>query len=768
MVKFGIGQAIKRVEDQRLLTGQGNYTDDVAPDGALRAFILRSPYAHAKIKSVETADAEAVPGVVAVLTNKHVQEDGLGDLPSLAPAPNKDGSPRADTPRPILEGDKVRHVGTPVALVIAETLEAARDAAELVEIDYEPLGAATDAEEATKPGAAQLYDHIPNNICFDWHKGDLEINNAAFTRAAKVVETRVVNNRIIVNSMEPRGAIGLYDAETDRTTLYSSTQGPSFIHPHLAETVLKIDKSKLRCLTTDVGGGFGMKIFLYPEQCLIAWASRRLKRTVKYTPERSEAFMADTQGRDNISYVTSALDENGKIIAMKVETFANLGGYLSNFAAFIPTEAGTHMLSGVYDIPSIYVNVKGVVTNTTPTDAYRGAGRPEAAYLIERVMDNCAAETGLTRDEIRRRNYIAPEQMPYSTTLGNVYDTGEFQTVMEKCMERADWSGFPTRKAESEKRGKLRGIGLGYYIEKCGGGNPETADIRFTEDDKIEIYIGNQSNGQGHETAYAQVLGDVLGIDGERIKIVQGDTDRTPPGLTGGSRALPVGGVAVLLGGREIVEKGKKVAGRVMEAAIEDIEFADGTFTVAGTDKTMSLFDVNRAAEGEEEALDTVHQRTPEAATFPNGCHVCELEIDPDTGIVEIQKYTVVDDFGSVINPNMLAGQVHGGVGQGLGQALYERTVYDEESGQLVTGSYMDYHLPRADQVPWIDFTTHNVWCKTNPLGIKGSGEAGAIGAPPAAISAVCDALGVVNIDMPATPEKIWAVANEGRLAAAE
>jgi len=768
MVKFGIGQAIKRVEDQRLLTGQGNYTDDVAPEGALRAFILRSPYAHAKINAIETADAEAMPGVVAVLTNRHVREDGLGDLPALAPAPNKDGSPRADTPRPILEGDRVRHVGTPVAMVIAETLEAARDAAEMIEIDYEPLAAATDAEAATRPGAAQLYDHIPNNICFDWHKGDPEVTDAAFKNAAKVVETRVVNNRIIVNSMEPRGAIGLYDPETDRTTLYSSTQGPSFIHPHLAETVLKIDKSKLRCITTDVGGGFGMKIFLYPEQCLVAWASRRLKRAVKYTPDRSEAFMSDTQGRDNISYAKAALDENGKIIAMKVETYANLGGYLSNFAAYIPTEAGTHMLSGVYDIPSIYVNVKGVVTNTTPTDAYRGAGRPEAAYLIERVMDNCAAATGLTRDEIRRRNFIRPEQMPYTTALGNVYDTGEFQTVMEKCMKRADWDGFPARKAESEKRGRLRGIGLGYYIEKCGGGNPETADIRFTEDDKIEIYIGNQSNGQGHETAYAQVLGDVLGIDGERIRVIQGDTDRTPPGMTGGSRALPVGGVAVLLGGREIVEKGKKVAARVMEAAVEDIEFADGTFTVAGTDKTMSLFEVNRQAADGEESLDTSHHRVPEAATFPNGCHICEIEIDPDTGIVDILRYTVVDDFGSVINPNMLAGQVHGGVAQGIGQALYEHAVYDEESGQLVTGSYMDYNLPRADQVPTIDFTTHNVWCTTNPLGIKGSGEAGAIGAPPAVVSAVCDALGVVNIDMPATQEKIWALANEGRLAAAE
>ncbi|MEO9901823.1 xanthine dehydrogenase family protein molybdopterin-binding subunit [Nisaea sp.] len=769
MVKFGIGQAIKRVEDQRLLTGQGNYTDDVTPDGTARAFILRSPYAHARIKGIDTADAEAMPGVIAILTNKHVKEDGLGDLPSLAPAPNKDGSARADTPRPILEGDTVRHVGTPVAMVIAETLDQARDAAELIDVDYEPLQSATDTEGAAKPGAAQLYDHIPNNICFDWQKGDLETAEAAFTRAAKVVRTKVVNNRIIVNSMEPRGAIGLYDAETDRTTLYSSTQGPSFIHPLLADVVLKIDKDKLRCITTDVGGGFGMKIFLYPEQCLLAWASRRLKKAVKYTPERSEAFMSDTQGRDNVSYVDAALDENGKIIGMKVETFANLGGYLSNMGPFIPTEAGTHMLSGVYDIPVIYVNVKGVLTNTTPVDAYRGAGRPEAAYLIERVMDNCAAETGLGRDEIRRRNYIKPEQMPYSTTLGNVYDTGEFQTVMEKCMAKADWNGFAARKAVSEKAGKMRGIGLGYYIEKCGGGNPETADIRFTEDNKIEIYIGNQSNGQGHETAYAQVLGDVLGIDGEDIRIIQGDTDRTPPGLTGGSRALPVGGVAVLLGGREIVEKGKKAAARVMEAAIEDIEFTDGTFTVAGTDKTMSIFEVNREAKSEEEAgLDTTYKRTPEAATFPNGCHVCELEIDPDTGIVEIQKYTVVDDFGSVINPNMLAGQVHGGVGQGLGQALYESTIYDEESGQLVTGSYMDYTLPRADHVPWVDFETHNVWCTTNPLGIKGSGEAGAIGAPPAAISAVCDALGITNIDMPATPEKIWAVANEGKLAAAE
>ncbi len=776
MAKFGIGQSVKRVEDFRLLTGQGLYTDDIAAEGAARAFILRSPYAHAKIKSVDTSAAAGMPGVLLVLTGADIEADGIGPLQSLPPVTNRDGTDRANTPRPVIETDTVRHVGVPVAAVIAETQDQARDAAEAIEVDYEPLSSTVDAEKATHDGAPQLYGHIANNVAFDWESGDKDGVDAALSGAAKVVDVVIHNNRVVVNSMEPRGAIAEYDAETDRTTLYSSTQGPSFIHPHVAKQ-LGIDAEKLRCITKDVGGGFGMKIFVYPEPIICAWASRKLKRAVKYTPERGEAFMTDTQGRDNISKVRAALDANGVMTGLEVTTFANLGGYLSTFAPFIPTAAGTHMLSGVYAVPKIYVNVKGVVTNTTPVDAYRGAGRPEAAYLIERVMDVCAAEMGLAREEIRRRNFIKPEQMPYDTPLGNVYDSGEFQTLMEEALANAKWDSFEERRAESAKRGKLRGIGLGYYIEKCGGGSPDTADVRFTDDDEVVIRIGNQSNGQGHETAYAQVLSNTLGIDGERIKLMQGDTDDCPPGMTGGSRALPVGGAAVLAAGQQIIERGKKVAANVLEAAVEDIEFDDGdaTFRVAGTDRSMGLFDVRRASleeknlpEGLEPGLDETHERQPDAATFPNGCHVCEIEVEPDTGEIEFLGYWIVDDFGDTINPMMLAGQVHGGIAQGVGQALYEHTVYDEDSGQLVTGSFMDYTMPRADHVPMFDFQVHNVRCTTNPLGVKGSGEAGAIGAPPAVISALSDALGIVHVDMPATPEKIWSIANAAQKAAAE
>lgn len=767
MVKFAIGQGVKRVEDNRLLKGTGLYTDDIQVDGALASYVLRSPVAHGVIKSIDTSAAKQAPGVIAVYTGEDVKADGLGDLPCVPPVTNRDGTPRADTPRPILAIGKVRHVGDPIAFVVAETAVQARDAAELIDFDIDELDATVDTEGATKDGAPQLFDHIPNNIAFDWESGDKAAVDAAFDGAHKTVQVRIVNNRIIVNSMEVRPVVAEYDPETDRSTLWSSSQGPHVFQTLLAEKVLKIDPAKLRCRTTDVGGGFGMKIFLYAEQALCTWASRKLKKAVRHLPERSDAFMTDAQGRDNISYAEAAVDADGVIQALRVKTFAALGGYLHHMGAFIPTNAGTHMLSGVYKIPAVYVNVLGVLNNTTPTDAYRGAGRPEAAYLIERVVDVVGQEMGLTPDEVRRRNFIPPEAMPYTTPLGNVYDSGEFQTLMEECMEKSDWASFEERRKEAAARGKLRGIGMGYYIEKCGGGNPETADVRFTDEGKVEIRIGTQSNGQGHETAYAQILSDTIGVEGEDVKVIQGDTDEVPPGMTGGSRSVPVGGAAVLLAGRQIVEKGKKIAANAMEAAAADIEFSDGTFTVAGTDKSMTIMEVAKAAkdpanleDGMTPGLDEKHERKPEAATYPNGCHVVELEIDPDTGTVTIERYTIVDDFGETINPDLLAGQVHGGIVQGVGQALTELTVYDEGSGQLVTGSFMDYGMPRADLVPMFDFNVHNVRCTTNPLGIKGSGEAGAIGAPPAVISALVDALheltGVTHIDMPATPQVLW------------
>ena len=778
MVKFAIGQGVKRVEDDRLLRGTGLYTDDIDVDGALRAYILRSPVAHATIASMDVSAAKDAAGVVAVYTGDDVKADGLGDLPCVPPVTNRDGTPRADTPRPILAVGTVRHVGDPVAFVLAETADQARDAAELIEVDYDELPATVDTEGATRDGAPQLFDHIPNNLAFDWESGDKAAVDAAFASAAKAVKVRIVNNRIVVNSMEVRPVVAEYDAATDRSVLWSSTQGPHVFQTLLAEKVLNIDPAKLRCRTTDVGGGFGMKIFLYPEQALCTWASRKLKRAVRYLPERSDAFTTDIQGRDNISYAEAAVDGDGVIQALRVTTYAALGGYLSHMGAFIPTAAGTHMLSGVYKIPAVYVNVKGVLNNTTPTDAYRGAGRPEAAYLIERVVDVVGQEMGLTPDEVRRRNYIPSSAMPYTTPLGNVYDSGEFQTLMEEAMAKAGWASFEERRREAATRGKLRGIGMGYYIEKCGGGNPETADVRFTDEGKVEIRIGTQSNGQGHETAYAQILSDTIGVEGDDIKVIQGDTDEVPKGMTGGSRSVPVGGAAVLLAGRQIVEKGKKIAANVMEAASADIEFADGTFTVAGTDKQMSIVEVAKAAkdpanleDGMAPGLDEVHERKPEAATYPNGCHVVELEVDPDTGNVAIERYTIVDDFGETINPLLLAGQVHGGIVQGVGQALTEHTVYDEESGQLVTGSFMDYGMPRADLVPMFDFNLHNVRCTTNPLGIKGSGEAGAIGAPPAVIGALVDALhettGLTHIDMPATPRIIWQLIQDAKRKAA-
>ncbi len=783
MTKFGIGQSATRVEDPRLLTGGGRYTDDTRINGAAaRAHVLRSPHAHAVIGKLDASAAKKAPGVLLVLTGEDVKAAGFGDLPCLIPIQNRDGSMRGDTPRPMLAQGRVRHVGDPVALVVAETLEQARDAAELIEVDYDPLPAVVDTWAAAQPGAPLVWEDIKGNECFDWEMGNRKATDEAFAKADRVVKLRIVNNRVVVNSMEPRGAIAEYDAADDRSTLWVSSQGVSVIQPYVADMVLKIGQVKLRVRTGDVGGGFGMKIFVHPEYPMVVWASRLLKRAVKWIPDRQEAFQSDVQGRDHVSFAEMALDKDCRFLGLRVTTYAALGAYLSHYSAFIPTMAGTGMLAGLYQTPAIYVNVKGMMTNTVPTDAYRGAGRPEAAYLLERFVDHVARETGLTPDEIRARNLVRPDQIPWTTALGDTMDSGNFEAVMRKAMEQADWKGFAARRADSKKRGKWRGIGLATYVEKCGAGAPDTAVVKFNDDETLTAYIGNQTNGQGHETLYTQILSARLGVDSSRIRIVQGDSDVVPGGMTGGSRATPVGGTAMVGVSDKIIAKGKLVAAAVLEASAGDIEFKDGSFSIVGTDRRLSLFEAAKAAKdpknlpaGETPGLDDEFMREATAATFPNGCHICELEVDSDTGMVDILRYTVVDDFGAAMNPLLLMGQVHGGIGQGVGQALTEHTVYDNETGQLLSGSFMDYALPRADVVPHVHFDMHNSPCTTNPLGMKGAGEAGAIGAPPAVINALVDALypetGLKHIDMPATAHAIWQAiqnARGGSRAAAE
>lgn len=758
MAKFGIGDSVRRLEDPRLLTGGGRYTDDTRlGQKAARAYVLRSPHAHADIKSIDTTAAKKAPGVLAVFTGADVEKEGFGDVPCLVPLDNRDGTPRADTSRPMLAKDRVRHVGDPVALVVAETLEQAKDAAELIEVDYAPRPHTVGTWESAQPGAPLVHDHIKDNIVFDWALGDQAATDAAFKKADRTVSLRIVNQRLVVNSMEPRGAICEYDAADDRSTLWVSSQGVHMIRPVVADMILKIGSAKLRVRTGDVGGGFGMKIFVHPEYPMVVWASRALKRTVKWIPDRQEAFQSDVQGRDHVSIAEMALDKECHFIGCRITTYAALGAYLNHFSVFIPTLAGSSMLNGLYQTPAVYVHVKGVMTNTVPTDAYRGAGRPEAAYLVERFVDHIAREVGLTPDELRARNFIKPSQLPFKTALGDSYDSGDFEQVMRKGMAAADWKGFAARRAQSEKAGKWRGIGMATYVEKCSGGGPETVKAIFNDDATITLFTGNQTNGQGHETALRQIASASLGVDVEQIRLVQGDSDVVPDGFTGGSRTIALNGVATVGVADKIIAKGKPLAANILEASAADIDYKDGSFRIVGTDRSVSLFDVAKANKG---ALDDEFTRTPEADTFPNGCHICELEIDPDTATVEIKNYTVMDDFGMALNPLLLQGQVHGGIGQGVGQALTEHTVYDKESGQLLSGSLMDYAFPRADIVPHVKFDLHNSPCKTNPLGVKGAGEAGAIGAPPAVINAIVDAIhkhtGVKHIDMPVTPDALW------------
>jgi carbon-monoxide dehydrogenase large subunit len=728
-MKFALGQSIQRLEDDALLRGAGRYTDDFAPVRAAHVCFVRSPHAHAKIKSVSIDRAASAPGVVAVLTGKDVAADGLGVIPCLIPVPGL-----KETPRPVLALNRVAHVGDPVAMVIAETLSQAKDAAEMVEVEYEPLPAVTEARKG--------------EVAFDIGLGESKAKvEAAIAQAAHVTRLELVNNRLVANPIEPRAALAEYDTASGRTTLYTPSQGPHHLHGQIADAVLKTGRDKLRVVSGNVGGAFGMKIFLYPEQPAVVWAARRLKRSVRWTGERSEGFLSDAQGRDNYSVAELATDRDGHFLALRVTTWAAMGAYLSNFGPFIPQLAAP-MLSGVYKIENIFLNIKGTLTNTVPVDAYRGAGRPEAIYLLERVIDVAARELGLSPEELRRRNFIKPSEMPYQTPVESRYDSGDFAGILDRAMQRADWGGFAARKTISEKSGKKRGIGLGMYIERCGGGPGDTVRVKV-DSKEVTLYSGMQDNGQGHTTTFVQLLSHKLGVDASKIKVVQGDTDVVPAeGLTGGSRFLALGGVAAVNAAAEVIEKGKQEAARRLEAAASDIEYRDGEFRIGGTDRKLGLFDLG--------LLESTQTHAPPDYTYPNGCHICEVEVDPQTGRAAIERYTVVDDFGRAMNPKLLEGQVQGGTVQGIGQALLEHAVYDAQSGQLLSGSFMDYAMPRAGDLPALDCGFHHVPCKTNPLGVKGAGEAGAVGAPAAVVNAVCNALGVGHLDMPLTAEKVW------------
>ncbi len=771
MQKFGIGQPVPRTEDARLLTGRGRYTDDVARPGQTHAAFVRSPHAHAAIRGIDSADAAGQPGVLGVFTVADLEADGVAPIPCQSGLKQRDGSPYVAPPRPALAKGRVRHVGDPVAVVVAETPEAARDAAELVLVDYDDLPSVTGTAAALEPGRPQVWDEAPGNLCFDWELGDAAAVEAALAGAARVVELEIVNNRVVPNPLEGRACLAEVEAETGRLVIHVTSQGVHGLRRQFAK-LLGLPESQVRVVTTDVGGGFGMKLFNYPEYMVCLFAARRLKRPVKWTAERTEGFVSDDHGRDHVSRARLALDAEGHFLGLRVDTIANLGAYLSNYGPFVPTDAGSAMLVGSYRTPAVHVRVKGVFTNTQPVDAYRGAGRPEAAYLLERLIDHAGRVTGLGPAEIRRRNFIPPDAMPYATPLGQVYDTGDFARNLADGMALADLDGLPARKAEARARGRRRGAGLSTYIEACSGGGPEQATVQVNGDGRVVLMIGTQSNGQGHETAYKQILADRLGIPPEDVEVVQGDTDRVVWGSgTGGSRSVPVGGAALAESAGRVLAKATDVAAELLETAAVDVAFEEGRFHVVGTDRAVTFREVAaKAASDGGVAFSEMARWTPPASTFPNGCHVAEVEVDPETGVVEVVRYSVVDDFGTVINPLLVMGQVHGGVAQGIGQALHERVVFDPDSGQLLTGSFMDYQMPRALDIPPIAVTLNCVPSTTNALGMKGAGEAGAIGAPPAVINAIVDALaedGVTHIDMPATPQAVWQAIRDRRAAPA-
>ncbi|HJZ88230.1 MAG TPA: xanthine dehydrogenase family protein molybdopterin-binding subunit [Polyangia bacterium] len=780
MSNQGVGAAIPRKEDRRFLLGKGQYTDDIRLPDQLYAHIVRSPYAHARIAAVRKSKAQAAPGVVAIFTGADLAADQVGGLPCGWGITNKDGSPMVEPPHPALASDRARHVGDPVALVVAETKAQAKDAAAELEIEYEPLPAVAHLADAVAAGAPQVWEQARGNVCFDWHLGDQAACDAAFAKANKVVEIELTNNRLIPNAMEPRCAIGHYDAANDHYTLYTTSQNPHVIRLLMSAFTLKVPEHKLRVVAPDVGGGFGSKIYHYAEELLVMWASRKLGQPVKWTAERSESFMSDAHGRDHVTKAQLALDKEGRFLGLRVQTLANLGAYLSTFAPAVPTYLYATLLSGPYHLPAIYAEVKAIFTHTVPVDAYRGAGRPEASYLVERLVDKAARETGIDKVEIRRRNFIPPEKFPYQTAVALQYDIGNYQATLDLALKAIDYRGFEKRKAESAGRGKLRGIGISTYIEACGiapsavvgslGARAalyEAATVRVHPTGGVTVMTGSHSHGQGHETTFAQLVVERLGIPLDSVEIVHGDTDKIPFGMgTYGSRSIAVGGSAIVRALDKVVAKGKKIAAHLLEASEADVEFKDGKFVVVGTDRAKAFAEVAFAAyvphnyphETLEPGLEESAFYDPKNFTFPAGCHVVEVEVDPETGVTRVVDVAVADDVGRVINPLLVEGQIHGGLAQGIGQALYEQCVY-EKDGQLLSGSMMSYCLPRASDLPNFKVGNHVTPCTHNPLGVKGVGEVGAIGVPPAVINAVLDALaplGVKDITMPATPEKVW------------
>jgi aerobic carbon-monoxide dehydrogenase large subunit len=776
MSATGIGAAVRRKEDQRFITGKGHYTDDINRPGQTYAYFVRSPHAHATIKSIDSKAASRMPGVVAVLDGAELAADKIGGLICGWMIHSKDGSPMKAAPHPALASTKVCHVGDPVAVVIAETLAQARDAAEKVKVDYGVLPAIIDPAQAQRPGAPQIHEVAPNNTIYQWHIGDPAGTDAAFKSAAHVTKLDIINNRLVPNAIEPRAALAEYDSGNETLTLWNTSQNPHVARLVIAAFVGMAPEHKLRVIAPDVGGGFGSKIFIYPEEVVSLWASRRVGRPVKWVSDRSEAFLVDAHGRDHVTHAELALDAGGKILGMRVKTIANLGAYMQVFSSAVPTYLYATLLSGQYQIPQIYCEVDAVYTNTNSVDAYRGAGRPEATFVVERLVEVAARELNLDPAEMRRKNFV--KTFPHQTPVIFAYDAGDYEASLKKALEIADYKGFARRKREAARNGKLRGIGFSTYIEACGlapsqavgalGGGVgqwESCEVRVNPTGSIEVLVGSHAHGQGHETTFAQVVSERLGVPIESISIVHGDTDKVQFGMgTYGSRSGAVGMSALVKALDKVEAKAKKVAAHLLEAAEGDIEFKDGNFSVAGTDKSVPWGGVALNAyiahkfNGQElePGLKETSFYDPTNFTFPAGCHICEVEVDPETGNTEIVGWTAVDDFGVIINPMIVEGQIHGGVAQGIGQALCEGAVYDQE-GQLVTGSLMDYCMPRADHLPAIKVDTTLTRCPSNPLGIKGCGEAGAIASPPAVINAITNAIGTEDIVMPATPQTVWA-----------
>jgi carbon-monoxide dehydrogenase large subunit len=772
----GIGARVTRKEDKRFLTGKGRYTDDMTVQGMKQAIFVRSPHGHAKITSIDVEAARQMPGVIDVLTGKQLLDDGIGNLICGWMIHSRDGTPmKMGAWRPLAH-DTVRYVGDAVAIVVADSVDEAKDAAEQVVVEYELLDVVINAVEALAAGAPQIHPEAAGNLIFDWEIGDSTATDAAIAAAAHVTEIELINNRLSPNPMEPRATLGIYDSAEDHFTCYTTSQ-----NPHLARLVMSAfynvaPENKLRVIAPDVGGGFGSKIYIYPEEVVCLWASKRTGVPVKWTSDRTEAFLTDAHGRDHVSKVKMAFDADNRIIGLKVDTIANLGAYMSLFSSCVPTYLYATLLSGQYDIPAIHCNVRTVYTNTVPVDAYRGAGRPEATYLLERTVETAARELGISPAELRRKNFI--RTFPHQTPVIMNYDAGDYDASLDAAMQAADWNGFVGRKAEARARGKLRGIGMSCYIEACGiapsaavgslgagVGLWESAEIRVNAVGTIEVLTGSHSHGQGHETTFAQVIADRLGVPLGSVSIVHGDTDKVQMGMgTYGSRSGAVGMSAVVKAMEKVEAKARKIAAHLMEADEADIEIKDGELTVAGTDKKLPWFQVALAAytahnlpAGMEPGLKETAFYDPSNFTFPAGCYIAEVEIDPDTGKTEIIQFVAADDFGNIINPMIVEGQVHGGLAQGIGQALLESVHYDA-NGQLLTASYMDYAMPRADDLPSFTLSHQNTPCPGNPLGIKGCGEAGAIGSPPALINAITDAIGNNTLNMPATPSKVWAL----------